>query len=260
MNDSPFRYVQGFSNIMPASMRHSLEESYYTASHIVFEQASNQQKKITGILDKKLIPLFQPLVSQIHYVGIDPNQEACILFEENVSSLQTQNVSISAHVTQLENYETEQRFDLTLMVHVLYYFSNPYLPILTSYNLLKPKGKAVIVVALDDALNSFFKEVWRSMCGYQPCLSPTVESILLEREISYEKYSILAQINVTECFIQGSEVGEQLLSFIFHSDIRKMPASNKRELTDYLVSMSYQENGKLYVPHPADIYIMEKTF
>lgn len=128
MNDSPFRYVQGFSNIMPASMRHSLEESYYTASHIVFEQASNQQKKIIewfaknaltlaihdplrilsigsgpGILDKKLIPLFQPLVSQIHYVGIDPNQEACILFEENVSSLQTQNVSISAHVTQLEN-------------------------------------------------------------------------------------------------------------------------------------------------------------
>ncbi len=188
MNNSQFRYAQGFSNIMPASMLHTLEESYYTVSHIVFEQASNQQKKIiewfaknastlaihdrlrilsigsgTGILDKKLIPLFQPLVSQIHYVGIDPNNEACTLFEENVSSLHTQNVSISTHVTQLESYETDQLFDLTLMVHVLYYFSDPYLPILTSYNLLKPKGKAVIVVALDDALNSFFKEAWHGV-------------------------------------------------------------------------------------------------
>jgi hypothetical protein len=78
------------------------------------------------------------------------------------------------------------------------------------------------------------------------------------KKFLYEKHSISAQINVTECFIQGSELGEQLLSFILHSDTRKLPISQRREMTEYLASMTYQKNGKRYVSNPAYIYIMEK--
>ncbi|MCP4696968.1 MAG: class I SAM-dependent methyltransferase [Gammaproteobacteria bacterium] len=284
MNKIQFRDGQKLQNIMPASILHPLDESYYTASHLAFRQATNQQEKIiawfarnaqilathdpmsilsigsgTGILDKKLIPLFQQLVSQIRYIGIDPNEEECVLFEEHTKILCSKSVHISVYATKLEDYETEQRFDLALMVHAVYYFPNPLIPILTLYNLLKPKGKGVIIVAPDNALSSFFKKALHSMWGYQPCLSPTVESILLERKIPYDKHSVRAQVNVTECLTQRGEVEDQLLSFILHSNTRKMPTSNKRELIDYLASMSYKEDGNLYIPHAADIYIVNKT-
>jgi hypothetical protein len=37
-----------------------------------------------------------------------------------------------------------------------------------------------------------------------------------------------------------------------------MQISDKKELTEYLASMSYLENGKRYISNPADIYVMEK--
>jgi len=170
--------------------------------------------------------------------------------------LHNKNARISVHTTTLEDYETEQHFDLTLMVHVIYYFPDPNIPILTSYNLLKsPHGKGVIIVSPDTAVNFFYKEALQSR-GYQLCLSPTVENILSEREIPYDKHSLPAQLEVTDCFVQGSEVGEKLLSFILQFYPRRMQVSHKRRVVDYLASVSYIKNGKRYIPHPTDIYIL----
>lgn len=271
---------------MSTPIVYPLEESYFTSSYLTYVQANNQWENLfkwfsknaptlaihnpmrilsigsgTGFLDKRLIPLFQSHVSQIHYVGIDPSKSQCTIFEEHAKALRSKNINISIHAKLLESYKTDQQFDLVLMVHVLYHFPNPEIPILTSYNLLTQNGKGVIVIGPPDNEFSLFTcKLLPSTREYQPCVNPTVESILYEKKIPYEKKSISAQIDVTECFIQGSELGEQLLSFMLHSDTRKMPISQKREMTDYLASMSYMENGKRYISNPADIYIMEKTF
>ncbi|RKZ50420.1 MAG: hypothetical protein DRR08_30300 [Candidatus Parabeggiatoa sp. nov. 2] len=195
-------------NIMSTPMLYPLEKSYFSASYSTFVQATNHWENLfewftkkalalaihnplsvlsvgsgTGILDKRLIPLFQSQVSQIRYVGIDPSEPRCAIFEEHAKALRSENVSISIQATQFESYETDQQFYLVLMVHALYHFPSPEIPILTSYNLLTQKGKGVIVIAPPDNEFSLFPcKLYPSTREYQPCVNPTVESILCEKK------------------------------------------------------------------------------
>lgn len=97
---------------------------------------------------QSLIPRLNPRRKQLKYVALEPNPIHRDRFLQRLDEASLgQNVEVSVRDEYFEpgRFEKEQKYDLVLLTHVLYYFDKPYQAIQSAVNQTKDGGKVVIV-------------------------------------------------------------------------------------------------------------------
>lgn len=256
-----------------------LDDASYLTNHLAFRKASNQQSLMldwfrqheqelikdkhdlsvlsvgsgTGILDYPLAEMLVKDVDHVNYWGLDPNTEECKLFEKNMSKISSANLDVHVEAGKLEDFHTTTRYHLIHFIHVMYYFQDAWQSVKAALDNLEANGKIIIFVAPDNQLSSFFKTSITQLFGHVPCLSPDLENILQQHQVSYEKERITATLDVTDCF-NGSDIGDQLLSFIVHADISNVPATQVDALHETLKSITSDKDGRFVINHEVDVF------
>ncbi|XP_051998945.1 histamine N-methyltransferase [Xyrauchen texanus] len=109
-------------------------------------------------------------------------------------------------------------FDFIHMIQMLYYVKDPEATVSFFRSLLDKDGKLLIILVSGE---SGWGKLWRTfraqLCNTEisQCVTTgDIKSFLDANGILYRNYELLSQMDITECFTEGDEVGELLLDFL----------------------------------------------
>uniref|UniRef100_UPI00398EAF50 histamine N-methyltransferase-like n=1 Tax=Pristiophorus japonicus TaxID=55135 RepID=UPI00398EAF50 len=187
---------------------------------------------------------------------VEPNPEQISSYKAFVKEKsQSLNISFTWNQMTSEEYEKKakernevKKFDFIHMIHMLYYVESVQDSIKYFHNLLETNGKLLIVTVSD---GGGWQSLWKTFGSrfINSCVYLDVCKILDDMSINYQIYEVSADLDITECFIEGNEKGELLLDFLTHIiNFRKTaPPDLKAEVLQYLLQTPYsrEENGKI---------------
>lgn len=266
-----------------------LSHQRFDQSHEWFEGQSNQQPQIldwlrrvgssmidsqdlgevyrvlsigcgSGILDRPLIETLASHVDtnettrEISYIGIDPNPIACQRFRDEFVDLELGSVDLSVMVETVESYSSNGSFDLTHVVHALYYFDEPAESIRALMERVAVDGELVIFQAPKAELNLLADCFWQEHAADPIWFSGELDDHLRAGEISFERHRIEAEVDVTACFEDGCSDGSLTLDFLVQSDCQSLPPEVRAGVLEYLSSISRNDQQRVLAPHPVDVF------
>ncbi len=276
--------LQGLREQLERSIRpQRLSDERFDQAHELFEQSSNQQASIlrwllalcrtndraqspqrilsvgcgNGILDIPLIREISDCWDLVNYTGVEPNLTACRRFLDGFRQDQHANVQLQLYNQTVETLEDDQRYDLILAIHSLYYVADPAESIEFLHSMLSPGGRLVIVQAPRGKLNDLADCFWRRPRGDAMWYSGRLERHLATRGFSYHTYHLPSKIDVAQCLEAGSSQGELILDFIAQVDCRNLSAGVRQSCLDYLRQIGCPEGDRFLVPHPTDLFVIE---
>ena len=101
-----------------------------------------------GDIDIEVIKSILPHLDskKLKYDALEPNliHYKCFMDKINTMSFNEQ-VSVSIHDSYFDKFNTNQQYDVVLLIHVLYYFDDPYQEIQRALKHTKPGGKVIII-------------------------------------------------------------------------------------------------------------------
>ncbi|XP_078084167.1 histamine N-methyltransferase-like isoform X2 [Mustelus asterias] len=192
----------------------------------------------------------------IHNEVVEPNPEQISSYKELVKEKgQDLNVSFTWNQMRSEEYEKQnkernesKKFDFIHMIQILYYVESVRDTIKYFHSILDTNGKLLILSVSD---GSGWYPFWKRFASRFPSSSLFLEvhKTLDEMGMTYQIYELPSDIDITDCFIEGSEHGELLLDFLTEvKHFRKTaPADLKDEVFQYLgqPQNSREENGRI---------------
>ncbi|XP_078084159.1 histamine N-methyltransferase-like isoform X2 [Mustelus asterias] len=220
----------------------------------------------SGEIDFEILGKIQskhPGVS-IHNEVVEPNPLANSKYKELVKEKgQGLNISFTWNQMCSEEYEKQnnermanKKFDFIHMVQMLYFVESMYNTIKYFHSLLEKNGKLLIIYA---SANNGVHTFWDK---YGPYFNANfffdVCKVLDEMRMKYRNNKFSAELDISECFIEGNKNGELLLDFItgtMHFGTTA-PANIKAEVLQFLrqPQCSRVENGKILYNN--DMYII----
>lgn len=216
----------------------------------------------SGILDLPLIQALAPKFEgdgKLEYIGIDPNPVACARFREEFCKLKLKQAELSVLEDTVESYSHDQTIDLTHVVHALYYFTDPAVSIQTMIQNVAEDGELVIFQAPRAELNLLADCFWQDHLQNPIWFSAELEQHLQDAGISFTRSRLDAEVDVTQCFDNESSEGRLTLDFIVQSDCQNFPEPIRRQVVDYLQSISRVHDGKVLAPHPVDVFVIRES-
>lgn len=216
-----------------------------------------------GIFEEPFIKQLLSKNKTIHFVGEDPNQEACVKTQEwcqKLSTSQPTKFGFKIHPVGFESFALHQVFDIILSIHSLTYFSEIETSIRKIYDLLREGGIGIIGLAgKRQLLNEPYYHVLQRLYGQHPWHSEDIQKVLTECNIPFRQEKIEFLVNITECFQQDSELGKWLLDFMINANTAYFSSLQLRLLLDYFGTNSQKnEEGKIMLPHSGDLFFMKK--
>ncbi len=225
-----------------------LSHQRYDETHELFEQSSNQQRRIikwlldlissdyasvqrlkilsvgcgSGIMDVPLIKSIAQTSNQVEYTGVDPNELACRRFQDDFDDQELPNVQLDLREQDIESLISTDRFDVIHLVHSLYYFDDPADTLDGLLKLLAPEGKVLIVQAPEAELNQLAKCFWTHHEEHGIWFSDCLAGHLSERGLAFSRQRIDGEVDVTRCFEADCPRGEMILDFITQSDCQQL--------------------------------------
>ena len=253
-----------------------LTTSDYLEGHLFFKQSSSQQEKMlrwlnkaivtncdaeqcsilgigsgAGVVDFPLLQSLSPHFQKLFYRGIDPNPHSCQRFEERLKDWK-HNHDIRLELNTLASFQSDMRFDVALIVHVMYYFPDIRIAIQNAMRCLKTGGRLLILHAPDTPINHYNKISTRQLYQHQLWLSSHIEFELQQQSIRYERTRIPARLKITPLFAEGDPMKDILLNFIVYGNTEDLPDWQRNEILCELYKHSYQEEGDFYIDHSID--------
>lgn len=221
----------------------------------------------SGILDR---PLIATLASQpgrsgavagdenqeIHYTGIDPNPIACQRFRDEFEQLHLDSVSLSVMEETVESYTAAGAFDLTHVVHALYYFDDPAASLRALMDRVADEGELVIFQAPKAELNLLADCFWQEHANAPIWFSGQLEAHLTSAGIVFDQQRIDAEVDVTACFQAGCPGGNLTLDFLVQSDCESLPTEARAGVLAYLKTISRTDEDRVLAPHPVDVFTL----
>ncbi|XP_044222445.1 histamine N-methyltransferase [Thunnus albacares] len=111
-----------------------------------------------------------------------------------------------------------KKADFIHMIQMLYYVKDPGATIAFFQSLLNKNGKLLIILVSGE---SGWGKLWQcyrnKLCNSEisQCVTTgDIKSILDSKGVSYKSYELPSQMDITECFTEGDEMGELLLDFL----------------------------------------------
>ncbi len=260
----------------------SLEGNRYAECAETYEAASNQRMSMlawlrenlvsslpmdcaavlsvgsgSGVFDNQFLGSISSTVREVSYVGIDPNPHQCERFTQLLETRVNGRVRVGVHAADFENHPFRERFDLVHMTHSLYYMDEPAQTIDTALNLLKDGGRLVIFLAPNGILNQLADKFWNLERGRRSWFSEDLEGHIEEQKIPFEKDRIDAKLDVTSCFVDGSEEGARIIDFIVQAETDQLPDNLRAMIFEYLQRVSTYDGARYWLPHPVDVFSIE---
>uniref|UniRef100_A0A098LY63 Histamine N-methyltransferase n=1 Tax=Hypsiglena sp. JMG-2014 TaxID=1550645 RepID=A0A098LY63_9SAUR len=191
----------------------------------------------------------------IHTDVIEPNAEQINSYKECVAKASDlKNVKFTWHKETSLEYENRimdsketGKWNFIHMIQMLYYVKDMPATIRFFHSLLEPGAKLLIILISG---RSGWAKLWKK---YGPRLPPNdlclyissadVEEMLDGSGLKYQTYELPSEMDITDCFTEGSKTGELLLDFLTetYNFSKTAPLDLKNELIEDLKKPEYSE-------------------
>ncbi|XP_077986962.1 histamine N-methyltransferase A-like [Glandiceps talaboti] len=232
----------------------------------------------SGSNDFPILNVLSGLNQKISYTVVDPLDRQIERFKSMVQRQgdKWKGVTYDYHVKTIQDYVNErkqrhidqdEKFDIIHALHCVYYFPNDAKIFRELYDLLRNPGTFLIRqemyseqggwVKIWNYYNQFYKNSTHPYYDVDVVLASTRQQLHgIEINTSYRENS---PINITECFIEESEIGNKMLSCFFQcEDFRKeIRQETAKSLLKYLKEeCSIIDGDKVILPgYEVDIII-----
>ncbi|MEE6489110.1 hypothetical protein FKM82_015494 [Ascaphus truei] len=227
----------------------------------------------SGELDLHIISKIQsvrrgrPITNNV----VEPNVHQILKYKECIANTPgLDNVSFIWHEKTADEYQCEAnekdaKFDFIHMIQVIYYLDDLPAALTFFRRSLAPNGKLLIVLISGDGGWATLRRKCASYWSLKDiCMNKTsweLTSLLDAMDAKYEKHEIPAELDITECFIEGNKNGELLLDFMTETcDFSKVASPDlKTFIMDNLKDpeCSTIKNGKVIFKNYVSAIIIE---
>ena len=205
-----------------------------------------------------LLAQHRPTTQTLKYIALEPNP---IHYQKFQKQLHETNWDSTVDVSIRQDYfnaayaaNIQERFDLIIMAHSLYYFADPYATIQQILALTKPKGKVVIIHQTDLGLPSIRQAFQYNLDGMMPAAA--IRQLLDHHQQPYQYVEIATKFDATEC-LKRSPAGLSLMSFCLEYDVQTLNETEMETLVNaFAQAADMQENGRLYMPESIGIFTL----
>ncbi|MGD1700875.1 class I SAM-dependent methyltransferase [Dapis sp. BLCC M229] len=215
----------------------------------------------SGIFEKPFLTKLIELNKSIHFVGIDPKKLKCLKTEEwcqELRTIQPDKFRFKIHPVELEKFESSQSFDIVLLIHSFYYFSEIESSFQKIYKLLGEEGIAIIVIAVKTELREPPYYVNQRLYQRSMLFSDDLDKFFSEHNISVHQKIIESPVNITKCFQKDSQLAKHLLDFIVGANTTYFSPSQLQVLLDYFRTNSQKlESGEIMIPSSISFYYFQ---
>ncbi|XP_051564773.1 histamine N-methyltransferase isoform X4 [Myxocyprinus asiaticus] len=158
-----------------------------------------------------------------------------------------------------------KKMDFIHMIQMLYYVKDPEATVSFFRSLLDKDGKLLIILVSGE---SGWGKLWRTfraqLCNTEisQCVTTgDIKSFLDDNGIPYRNYELQSQMDITECFTEGDEVGELLLDFLTEviEFSKNAPEELKKGVLDLLrhPDCSKQVDGRIIFNNNLGVLVVE---
>ena len=164
-----------------------------------------------------ILPSLNSRWKRLKYVALEPNPIHRDRFLERLDKAsfdKNVEVSVSEDCFEPGRFESEEKYDLVLLTHVLYYFDDPYQAIQGALNQTKKGGKVVIVHQTATGIPQIQHEHMLEAKGNQNemCTAEDIRNLLDTKLHHHQYHHVDARLDVTDC-LQRLETGVKIMSF-----------------------------------------------
>ena len=212
----------------------------------------------TGAFDECILRYARQRMKQVTYLGIEPNEISAAEFSQTMGKQASNQVGVSVLLQKFEEQVFENKFDLILFVHSIYYLENRNDAIDAALKALKPGGELVIVIAPDEELNKIANLMWQRQMEQKSWFSDDVRAHFDARGLDYSEARVSANLNAKGCFGESTEVGRNIVDFIVQTQTDQLPTGLRNDIFDFLISIAEGQGTTTCLPHPVDIFRCKK--
>ncbi|XP_053554231.1 histamine N-methyltransferase [Bombina bombina] len=201
-----------------------------------------------------------PILNEV----LEPNSEQIKLFKERIANAPNfKNVKFMWHPKTTEEYKQDvkidnglRKFDLIHMIQMIYYVKDPYATVKFFMSCLAPKGKLVIILlSRDSHWNALYRKhesLLQPNEGFTLDLhSEDIINVLDSMSAKYQTYKIPSEVDITECFLEGSKNVKGVLDILteIHDFTNTAPPELKEQIMSDLRSpeFSFENDGRIFV-------------
>lgn len=155
-------------------------------------------------------------------------------------------------------FESRERYDLVLIIHVLYYFQQPLDCITHAVGQLTSSGRVLLVHQTEVGIPELQELHMLELCGNRDQLmtAADVRRQLDAAKLRYEYEEIEAYLDVTEC-LRGSADGLKILSFCMGCDLRPLEAFRIERLRSSLAARArLSATGVAQLREPLGLFLL----
>ncbi|NEP71030.1 MAG: methyltransferase domain-containing protein [Okeania sp. SIO2G4] len=155
-------------------------------------------------------------------------------------------------------FESEQKYDLVLLTHVLYYFDEPYQAIQSALKQTKVGGQVVIVHQTATGIPQIQREFMLEAKGNQNEMftAEDIRNLLDTQSHPHQYYHVDARLDVTEC-LQGLETGVKIMSFCMECDLRQLQEVKFAKILQAFWRLAeIEESGKAFINEPIGVFVL----
>ncbi|XP_007435021.1 histamine N-methyltransferase isoform X2 [Python bivittatus] len=259
-------YVASFQLFLKNSTEHQcmLEFIHKKLPHLI-SSISNGKAEInilsvgggSGEIDLRILARLQSEYPEviIHNDVIEPNAEQINSYKERVAKTSDlKNIKFTWHKETSLEYECRimaskemGKWNFIHMIQMLYYVKDMPATIRFFHSILEPGAKLLIILVSG---RSGWAKLWRKYGPRLPlndlCLyisSADVEEMLDGSGLKYQSYELPSDMDITDCFTEGSKTGELLLDFLTETCnfSKTAPLDLKNEIVEDLKKPEYSE-------------------
>ncbi|XP_068187686.1 histamine N-methyltransferase-like [Antennarius striatus] len=175
------------------------------------------------------------------------------------------NMTVQDFEKDWKEKERTKKFDFIHMLGMLYYVKDREATISFFQSLLNKKGKLFIRLLAGDSgwakLDKTYGDRFRG---------PEISSVVIDdikqyldsKGVSYQSYLLPSEIDITECFTEGSEEGELMIDFL--TEVLNFKKSAPPEIKAGVLELlqhpdcSVESNGKIMFKCPSEMLVVEQ--
>lgn len=199
-----------------------------------------------------------PTRRTLRYIALEPNPIHYQKFQNRLHEVTwPSNVDVSIRQDYFNTAyaaNIQERFDLIIMAHSLYYFADPYATIQQILALAKPKGKVVIIHQTDLGLPRIRQAFQYNLDEMMPAAA--IQRLLEHHQQPYQYVEIATKFDATEC-LKRSPAGLSLMSFCLEYDVQALNETEMETLVNaFAQAADMHENGRSYMPESIGIFTL----